>query len=144
MSHQLNLSTARGSCSSASFRVAHRHNFHDEFPFPFAPFVHTALDTTCTPIFPIPRVQEGKWRSTKIVAHAKLAAASPGISSPSTCASTRKMARATKHVYERGKRIWHNNGRLYLGYTGGLHVIFDGKCARPVVPQAIDPKTRRN
>lgn len=38
MSHQLNLSTARGSCSSASFRVAHRHNFHDEFPFPFAPF----------------------------------------------------------------------------------------------------------
>lgn len=125
-----------GSPTQLSWRVS--------LPFRAFPCVHTALDTTCTPTFPIPRVQEGKWRSTKIVAHAKLAAASPGISSPSTCASTRKMARATKHVYERGKRIWHNNGRLYLGYTGGLHVIFDGKCARPVVPQAIDPKTRRN
>lgn len=84
---------------------------------------------------------------TKIVWHTRNWRRRPPLgSSPSSRASTRKMARATKHVYER-ERV-KGSGIITAGYIwdtrGGLHVIFDGKCARPVVPQAIDPKTRRN
>lgn len=115
MSHQLNLSTGRGSCRSASFRVAHRQLSSRVFPS-FRAYTPRALDTTCTPTFPAFHALRkyggaGKSRD-KLTRHP-------------TTSSTRKIARATRHVYEReGKRIWHNNGRLYLGYTGGVCTLF--------------------
>lgn len=132
MSHQLNLSTGRGSCSSPSFRVARTDaqlSFH-EFPFPFAPFracIYTGHHVQ-RQLSPLPRGgRQGKWR--RIVARAQnwrplLPRRDLASSSPS--ASTRKMARAraTKHVYERGKRIWHNNWPAISGIHGGVCTLF--------------------